>query len=86
MADMNSNENIKFDKFKHIKEIKFKYIEVIQTFSPVLIKFQDWKDIPNFSIITGRNGSGKSQILSYINKSIYNKNNDLEIKSVFLLH
>ena len=37
---------------------------------PILSNFQDWNSIPKLAIITGRNGSGKSQLLSYINSSI----------------
>ena len=44
---------------------------------PGLVNFSNWENIPKFAILTGRNGSGKSQLLSYINKIIDFKNRPL---------
>jgi AAA15 family ATPase/GTPase len=38
---------------------------LIPEISPSLKNAQEWKDIPKFAIITGRNGSGKTHILNY---------------------
>jgi len=35
---------------------------------PVLGNARDWTSIPRLAIVTGRNGSGKSQLLNYIDK------------------
>jgi ankyrin repeat protein/energy-coupling factor transporter ATP-binding protein EcfA2 len=45
--------------FKHEKK------KIIETHAPSLINTQLWKNIPKFTIITGRNGSGKSHLLQY---------------------
>ena len=29
---------------------------------------REWNNIPKFSLITGRNGTGKTQLLNYIKK------------------
>ena len=49
--------------------IKIKINKVIQ---PSIFKDFEWDDIPQFAVITGVNGSGKTGLLECINKSIDN--------------
>lgn len=47
---------------------------IISHITPSLSGFNSWENIPKFSIVTGTNGSGKSQLLSYI-KARYREHN-----------
>jgi ABC-type Mn2+/Zn2+ transport system ATPase subunit len=58
---------------QHITEIEFQKVHA-QKIAPHLIDFVPWKDIPSFVLITGKNGSGKSQLLKYINSVLINNN------------
>lgn len=42
----------------------------------------EWKDIPNFVVITGPNGTGKSQLLSLIFNTVINKSGTTERVSI----
>ena len=52
-----------------IKELTFKE-DFITKETPSLQHAQEWKNIPKFAIITGRNGSGKSHLLAYAHNFI----------------
>lgn len=41
-----------------------------KSIAPSLVGASPWKDIPAFAIITGRNGSGKSQLLNWIQHTL----------------
>ena len=44
---------------------------------PSLARMGTWKIESNFVIITGRNGAGKSQLLSYLSNALFNRVNDV---------
>ena len=64
--------------FKHLIKVRFRD-DKNQTYPQVrfiLSQFDNWENIPRLAILTGRNGSGKSLLLSYIGSIIhvYNAN------------
>jgi ankyrin repeat protein len=52
-----------------IKELTFEE-NAVKSFAPSLQHAQKWENIPRFAVVTGRNGSGKSQLLKYIHHSL----------------
>lgn len=53
----------------HIKCVDFQKSDDsdnIKVVAPVFVGAPSWQNIPTFSVLTGRNGSGKSQLLEYI--------------------
>ena len=67
-----SNSEINLDDNGHIKSISFKSDKYLEETS--LKDMNEWS-VPKFALVTGRNGTGKSHLLEYINK--YMKLNDL---------
>eukprot|EP01132_Coremiostelium_polycephalum_P000315 gene315-404_t len=57
----------KKDKKYHISRIDFRANKTqFDTKAPQLAGHEPWEDIPNFVVITGQNGSGKSKLMEYI--------------------
>lgn len=53
------------DKKHHVTKIEFSG-ESITAIAPHLIDIQPWENVPAFAVMTGKNGSGKTQLLKYI--------------------
>jgi ABC-type multidrug transport system ATPase subunit len=66
---------------KHISAIEFPDNLEQQEVAPHLGKLETWKGIPEFVVITGKNGSGKSQLLKYIEHKI--KHSESEVNVIF---
>jgi predicted ATPase len=49
---------------KHLINVSFNTVDA----HPALQMFQPWDNIPRLSIITGKNGSGKSKLLAHISQ------------------
>ena len=64
------NENTQYLEFepetKHLRKVEFKNNDILESHSPSLMNLDSWENISSFSIITGRNGSGKSHLLKYL--------------------
>ncbi|HYF98366.1 MAG TPA: hypothetical protein VD770_05225, partial [Coxiellaceae bacterium] len=68
---LNSTKEIWFDTKKNIKALSFKLDSfTAKRFPSVAAISKPWENLPQFSVITGRNGSGKTQLLQYINESL----------------
>ncbi|MBY0580902.1 MAG: AAA family ATPase, partial [Rickettsiales bacterium] len=44
-----------------------KNLEFTRAMAPLMQQFKSWEEVPQFAIITGQNGAGKSQLLEHIN-------------------
>jgi hypothetical protein len=51
-----------------IREVNFSDMDIIKKDAPSLGTLEKWSDIPNFAIITGANGTGKTHLLSYLER------------------
>ncbi|MDF3048244.1 MAG: hypothetical protein K0R73_1362 [Candidatus Midichloriaceae bacterium] len=65
-----------------IRKVKFIDRDVVSNYAPSLETFQEWSDIPNFAIITGSNGTGKSHLLKYLER-MSEKNGGMRKKGVY---
>jgi len=84
LEDHMENLENDFDKIilneNHIQSIEFNHSKLLnQTSIKYLVK---WDNIPKFSIITGRNGTGKTQLLNYIKD--YHENHKLQTNIAFV--
>jgi energy-coupling factor transporter ATP-binding protein EcfA2 len=52
----------------HLTRVEFSQAKQLLIDKPVLENFSPWQEIPQFVVITGKNGAGKSQLLGYIHR------------------
>eukprot|EP01132_Coremiostelium_polycephalum_P000763 gene763-946_t len=57
----------KVSERNHVRKIDFQAnIAKLEEVAPHLVGLENWENIPDFVVITGKNGSGKTQLLNYI--------------------
>ena len=78
-----TGRNISSIKFKQFTRTTLMSEEVCESIKDVFAEAKNWEAIPSFSIITGKNGQGKSLLLKYIYHTITESPNGLRENTLF---